>query len=114
MEKRMNIRIDYGDQAFFTDNITISHGPNKFVIDFSQTTPRYDAVSGQMRQTLFVKHNTVLMDPRMAKIFLQTLQNNIKNYEKKFGKIEIPKRKRIKKAKTKTTRASTGSSKYIG
>jgi len=117
MEKKpLNVNVDHGSHSFFTDNVTISHGPNKFVMDFSQTTPRFDTIHGQMRQTLFIRHNAIMMDPRMAKIFLQTLQNNVKSFEGKFGKIDIPKRgKRKKRVKGKKAGKSVeSSSRYIG
>jgi hypothetical protein len=114
-KKRLNVNVDHGEHSFFTDNVTISHGPNKFVVDFSQTTPRFDNISGQMQQTMFIRHNAVMMDPGMAKIFLQTLMNNIKAYEKKFGKINIPKTKKARAAK-KSIKAKSieTSSRYIG
>jgi hypothetical protein len=114
-KKRMNVNVDHGEHSFFTDNVTISHGPNKFVMDFSQTTPRFDNIGGGMQQTLFVRHNAIMMDPGMAKVFLQTLQNNVKNYEQKFGKISVPKKKKAKKAVKKSTGKSIeSSSRYIG
>jgi hypothetical protein len=119
-KKKMNINVNHGGAAFFTDNITVSHGKSKFVVDFTQTVPRFDNFSGQMQQTLAINHNTILMDARMAKVFLQTLQNNVKNYEKKFGKIDMPKMKKGKKAKsltkplTKKAKHVESSSRYIG
>jgi hypothetical protein len=121
-KKKVNMHVDHGGHSFFTDNVTISHGPNKFVMDFSQTTPRFDNVGGGMQRTLFVRHNAIMMDPVMAKIFLQTLQGNVKNYEKKFGKIGLPKRgnskgksKGGKKLKSKSIAQSVeSSSRYIG
>ncbi len=109
-KKRINIKVEHGDHAFFSDNVTISHNPNKFIIDFSQTIPSFDTVGGDMRQSFIIKHKAVMLDPHFAKIFLDLLQKNIKKYEKKFGKIKIPKRKKVKKKEIeaeKTTR-------YIG
>ena len=113
-KKKMNLNIDHGGHSFYTDNVTISHGPNKFVMDFTQSTPRFDNIAGQMQQALLVKHNAIMMEPRMAKIFLQTLTNNIKAFEKKFGKLDMPKRKKKREAKKIKSKNVESSSRYIG
>ena len=95
-KKRVNVKIDHGEHAFFTDNVTVLHSPNKFIIDFSQTIPKVDGIDGKMRQTFIIKHNTVLMDPPFAKSLLEIMKKNVKNYEDKYGKINLPKKKPIK------------------
>ena len=77
-KKRVNVKIDHGEQAFFTDNVTVLHSPNKFIIDFSQTVPRIDNIDGKMRQTFIIKHNTVILDPPFAKSLLDILKKNLK------------------------------------
>jgi len=96
-KKRVSVKIDHGEHAFFTDNVTVLHSPSKFIIDFSQTIPRFDNISGKMQQTFTVKHNTVILDPQFAKSLLDILKRNVKNYEKKFGSIKLPKKKTKKK-----------------
>ena len=84
----MKIKFEHGE-VFFTDAVTIIHGPNKFIFDFKQGSPRVDYVGGEEHQTVVVKHNTIMMDVAFAKKFLETLKENIKNYEKRFGKVKI-------------------------
>ena len=96
-KKRVDIKIDHGDQAFFTDNVTVLHSPSKFIIDFSQTVPRIDNIDGKMMQTFTIKHNTVLLDPPFAKSLLDVLKKNVKTFENKFGDIKIAKKKTMKK-----------------
>lgn len=108
-KKRVNVKIDHGEHAFFTDNVTVLHNPNKFIVDFSQTTPRLDNINGKMQQTFTVKHNTVIMDPQFAKSLLATLKKNVGLYEKKFGDIKLPKKKAKKKKAVEATET-----RYIG
>ncbi|MFH0929144.1 MAG: DUF3467 domain-containing protein [Candidatus Aenigmatarchaeota archaeon] len=96
-QERVNLKIDHNNDAFFTDNVSVLHNPNKFIIDFSQTVPRLDNINGKMQQTFTIKHNTVILDPQFAKSFADILQKNVKNYEKKFGKIALPKAEAVKK-----------------
>jgi len=111
MEKeRKRVRVDHSGDAFFTDNVTVLHNPNKFVIDFSQTIPCFDNIGGKVQQTFVIKHKTVLLDPPFAKILLDTLQQNMKKYERKFGKIKLPKKKKAKKKIESTTEGT----RYIG
>ncbi len=106
--EKMNVQIDPGPEVFFSDTVTVSHTQSKFVIDFVQMVPRFDYIAGRQEQTLVVKHNAVIMDPVVAKNFLNVLRENIRKYEKQFGKIEVPKKK---PQKAKKERVET---KYIG
>lgn len=110
-KRGVNVSLDHSEPAFFTDNATVSHSSNKFVIDFSQTTPRFDTFESKQQQTFVIKHKTIVLDPQFAKIFSDILQQNIKRYEKNFGNIKITKEK---KTKEKTEHTETESSKYIG
>jgi hypothetical protein len=94
-QQRVNVTVDHGDPVFFSDNVTISHNPNKFIIDFSQTTPRFDNVGGNMQQSLVIKHKSIMVEPQFAKIIVDLLEKNVKKYEKSFGKIKVPKNETI-------------------
>ena len=109
-KKKIRVKINHSEEGFFTDNVTVFHNPNKFVIDFCQSVPRFDNINGKMQQTFTVNHKTVLMDPMFAKILLKTLEKNVKNYEKNFGQIKVKKKRQKKVVRTEpetTTR-------YIG
>ena len=108
-KERVNLKIDHGEHAFFTDNVTVLHNPNKFILDFSQAVPKVDSINGKMQQTFTIKHNTVIMDPQFAKSFLNIFAKNMKSFEKKFGKVKLPE---MKKAKKKPLEAE--STRYIG
>lgn len=108
-KKGINISLDHNEPAFFSDNVTVSHSSSKFVIDFSQTTPRFDNFGDKQQQTFVVKHKTIILDPQFAKIFSEILQQNIKRYEKSFGTIKLPKER-----KTKEKIDKVESTRYIG
>jgi len=108
-KRGINVSLDHGEPAFFTDNVTVSHSSNKFVIDFSQTTPRFDNFEDKQQQTFVIKHKTIVLDPQFAKIFSDILQQNVKRYEKNFGSIKVPKTK--EKEKIDKVESST---RYIG
>lgn len=108
-EKRPRIEIDNSKDAFWTDFITITHIPNQIAIDFRQTTPRFNPGPGEEnQQTLVIKHNVILMSPVLAKSFLEILKKNLEEYEKRFGKIKVPKPKKGKKVQTTTTPGYVG------
>jgi hypothetical protein len=108
-EKQVNIRIDHSEEGFYSDSISVVYNPNKFVLDFKQTTPKVDQIHGKSQQTLVVKHKTILLDIKFTKIFLETLKKAVEGYEKKYGKIEVPKRR-----KAKPSKPITESESYIG
>ena len=97
-DKRINVSVDHGEPVFFSDNVTVSHNQSKFIIDFSQTTPRFDNVGGDMQQSLVIKHKSIMIEPQFAKIIMELLEKNVKKYEKVFGKIKVPKDTPSKKA----------------
>ncbi len=89
MTEQTNVKVNHGAQAFYTDAVALFHNEHKFICDFTQTTPRIDQVEGQQQQTVVVSHNTIVLDPVTAKKFLDVLEENIANYENKFGEISI-------------------------
>lgn len=96
-KKKINLNIDQNKETFYSNNIAIFNNPTEFVLDFTQTSPRIDIVQGKQVITYVIKHNPIVMEPKQAKIVLDLLKENISKYEKKFGRIEIPKGKEIKK-----------------
>ncbi len=89
--QKLDVSIDHSEPGFFSDSITVSHNPHKFVFDFTQTIPRFDSILNERKQSLTIKHKTIIMDPVVAKDFLRVLKENIKKFEKNFGKIEVKK-----------------------
>lgn len=79
-EKKLNINIA-PDKAngVFANLALIAHTPTEFVLDFAQIMPG-------MPQANVVSR--VVVTPDQVKKLLGALQNNIAQYEKKFGKIE--------------------------
>lgn len=78
------------NSPFNADSITIMHNEGMLVLDFKNTTPRFDQVQGDTQHTVITEHNAVTLNPQMAKILLNLLEENISDYEEKFGEIEIP------------------------
>ncbi|MFH1132961.1 MAG: DUF3467 domain-containing protein [Nanoarchaeota archaeon] len=95
MKKQINVEINSGE-AFFADEVTIVHNPTKMVFDFKSVTPRFDVRNREV-QPIKITHDVVVVDIFMAKEIIRILDENIKNYEKRFGKISVP--KAIEKAK---------------
>jgi len=111
-EKSINIQIDHKEDGFYSDSVSIIYNPSKFILDFKQTTPRIDQIHGKSQQTIAIKHKVIIMDIKFAKIFLETLKKSVEGYEKKYGKIKIPKEMRKNEIKTEVV---TGKEEgYIG
>ncbi len=111
-KKRVSVNVDHSEPVFFTDNVTVWHNPQKFLLDFSHATPRFDRIGDENQQTIAVKHKTLIMDPVLAKVFLGVMKENVEKYEKNFGKITVP--KPSKPDATKASKAADAVSKYIG
>lgn len=78
------------NEPFNADSATIIHGKGSVVVDFKQSTPRVDQIEDSTEHTVITEHNAVVLQPQMAKVLLNLLEENIENYEEKFGEIELP------------------------
>jgi len=87
VEQQVNVDVNPG-QDFFAEQISVSHSPVRFVVDFVKSTPRIDP--GAQTTRLLTTHSVIMLDPYLAKEFLSVLTDNVGKYEKKFGKIEKP------------------------
>jgi hypothetical protein len=78
--------------SFSADSITIMHGQGKIILDFKTTVPRFDQAEGDSQHTLITEHNPVVLNPQAAKMLHSLLEDNLEDYEEKFGEIEMPER----------------------
>jgi hypothetical protein len=86
-EQSLNVDLELG-KDFLAEQVSVSHSPVRFVIDFIRNTPRIEPNSGTTR--LQSSHSVVMMDPYLLKEFVSVLRDNIEKYEKRFGTIEKP------------------------
>ena len=83
------IRVDaVNGEEFLADEVSVSHSPIRFVIDFKSISPRMDIANQPPR--MVIKHNVVLVDPYFARELLSVIKDNIEKYEAKFGPIKKP------------------------
>ena len=79
-EQKLNINIAPDKaQGVFANLALIAHTPTEFVLDFAQLMPGVPQANVVAR---------VVVTPDQAKKILGALQNNIAQYEKKFGTIQ--------------------------
>lgn len=86
--QQINVEVQNGTE-FFADQVSVSHNPLRFVIDFTRTAPRIDG-SATQQPRMVMSHNVILMDPYLALEFINVLKENISRYEKRHGKITKP------------------------
>jgi hypothetical protein len=77
-ELKINIAPDKA-QGVFANLALIAHTPTEFVLDFAQIMPGIPQANVVSR---------IVVTPDQAKKLLGALQNNIGQYEKKFGPIQ--------------------------
>ena len=88
-EKKINLGINDGTE-FFAHELSLNFNPAQFIFDFKCITPRIDPRSAET-PFISLKHNVIMVEPYHAKRILEVLTNVVNDYEKKFGKIEMPK-----------------------
>ncbi len=111
--QHFNVEVQNG-QDFFADQVSVSHNPLKFIIDFTRTTPRIDG-SSQEQPRLVMSHNVLLIDPYLAKEFMDILKDNISRYEKRYGKISKPSQlKKVENEVKKNISSKESKQEYFG
>jgi hypothetical protein len=75
---------DDAKKGTYSNVMRVAHSPFEFTFDFG-TMPVGPEDGGAM-----TVYNRIIMSPAHAKIMLKTLEENIKNYEGRFGEIELP------------------------
>ncbi len=84
-----DIRVNVNDgNEFLSDEVSVSHSPVRFILDFKNITPRLDI--GETAPRMVLKHNVIVIEPYFAKDLLRVLQENMEKYEKKYGQIKRP------------------------
>lgn len=80
-KQRINIELsDEQSEGTYTNGVGISHTPSEFILDFMRFLP------GAKKAKVFAR---IIMTPQNAFIVKQALEENLKKYEDKFGKIKI-------------------------
>ncbi len=84
-QKEMKIEIKVDDQIAagnYSNFTNISHSPDEFIMDFLFLNPTPPPGFGKLQ-------SRIILSPSHAKKVLLALQQNISQYENRFGEIEI-------------------------
>lgn len=82
-ERELKLEIQMDDQVAsgqYINMAVVNHNDNEFVIDCIYVQPQAPKARVQAR---------LITSPRHAKRLLTALKNNVENYEKKYGTIEL-------------------------
>ncbi|TKJ42273.1 hypothetical protein CEE37_00925 [candidate division LCP-89 bacterium B3_LCP] len=80
-QQRLNIAIDENvGEGTYSNLVLIAHTPAEFVMDFARVMPGVPKTKVQAR---------VIMTPQHLKGFAKALQQNVEQFEKRFGEIKI-------------------------
>ncbi|MBU0535967.1 MAG: DUF3467 domain-containing protein [Nanoarchaeota archaeon] len=116
-EKKVNMTIK-DSAAFYAHEMSINFNPMNFILDFKNVTPRVDPRSKESL-VLHLEHNVIIVDAFHAKKIYELLGKVLGDYEKEFGKIEMPKalkkyEDKMKKGEKEVKKAKTTSPSYFG
>lgn len=83
-KKQINLKVEFPEDenlVKYSNFALVSHLHEEFVIDFARILP------GKTSAKVI---DRIVMTPKSAKMFLNALATNIKNFEDKFGEITPP------------------------
>lgn len=84
--KQLKLELPNDLKAVYANLAFIANTPAELVLDFAQVLPRTPRARIVSR---------VILSPMHAKLLLQALSQNVRNYEQQFGEIQIPRRTNI-------------------
>lgn len=67
-------------EGIYANGVGINHTPSEFILDFVRFLP------GAQKAKVFAR---IIMTPQNAMIVRKALEDNLKKYEERFGKIKI-------------------------
>lgn len=83
MDQKKSLEVELGEkesEGVYSNMVLIAHSPYEFIFDFARYLPGLKKAKVKSR---------IIMTPQHARSLLKTLDENIKKFEEKFGKIEI-------------------------
>lgn len=78
---RLNIQVPQDLEAYYANLAVIRHSPSEIVIDFIRQMPEQPQAKVEAR---------IVMTPMNAKLLLRALEQNLENFEEKYGEIRTP------------------------
>ncbi len=83
-EERTPLNVEIGEkesEGIYANFFLIAHSSSEFIIDCARLLP------GLPKAKVFAR---IVTTPQHARLLLNALEENIKKYEERFGKIKIP------------------------
>ncbi len=82
-EPKSPINVEIGEkesEGIYSNFVLIAHSASEFILDFARILP------GLPKAKVFAR---IVMTPQHARLLLDALDDNIKKFEEKFGKIKV-------------------------
>jgi hypothetical protein len=83
MKPQQQINVEIGEkeaEGIFSNFVMIAHSPSEFIIDFARILP------GLPKAKVFSR---IVMTPQHAMLLRNALEDNLKKFEDRFGKIKL-------------------------
>jgi hypothetical protein len=82
-EKTQPINVEISpehSEGIYSNLVLVGHSPSEFILDFARILP------GLQKAKVFAR---IIMTPQNAFLLKNALEENLKKYEERFGKIKI-------------------------
>lgn len=112
LRRAMKSAHSYDEHPLQTDEFTVSHGPEGFLIDCRMITQQFELQGGP--PTLNVAHRTLRVTPMLAKELHRVLGVQVKRYEETFGKITKSGAQKKAEKLAKNAQSSADKPHYMG
>jgi hypothetical protein len=80
-QQQVNIEIgEKESEGVYSNFVLIAHSPSEFILDFARMLP------GLPKAKVFAR---IVMTPQHTRLLFNALEENLKKYEDRFGKIKL-------------------------
>jgi len=80
-QKQINIELgEKESEGIYSNLALITHSPSEFIIDFARVLP------GTPKSKVYAR---IVMTPQHIRMLQNALEENVKKYENRFGKIKL-------------------------
>lgn len=112
-EKQIQGIQNFDNNPFVSNQQNVTIQTDKILLDFKNIYSQFDPANNEI---IIINHKMIILDPYIAKLFFDTLNKSIMEYEKQFGKIKKPEAvtKAEEQAKIRTKTSSSTSYSYMG
>ena len=93
-------KVESPEEVFLCNQVDLWSYPDIFELEFKKLTRLTDRLGDNVEEAISISRRVIAMTPLVMKQFVNVVSASLKEYEKKYGEIKLPKLTSKKKKET--------------